>query len=214
MPAAVIFDHDGTLLETESAWWRAEVRLFSSYGREFTMEHKRTLLGSSPQRAGQLLAGILGHPEDDAPRLADALYALAVEEVGAGVEPMPGALELLGRLREAGTPVGLASNSRRVFLEAALAGAGIPAGTFGVVLAAEDVEHPKPAPHLYLRAAEALGAQAFACVALEDSPTGVASARAAGMTVVGVPSVPGVQLDADLVAASLEDPRVHALTGP
>lgn len=214
MPAAVIFDHDGTLLETESAWWRAEVRLFESYGREFTMEHKRTLLGSSPVRVGVLLAGILGRTEAEAPALSDALYELAVEEVGAGVEPMPGALELLAALREAGTPVGLASNSRRVFLEAALAGAGVEPEAFGVVLAAEDVQRPKPAADLYLRAAEALGGAPRDCVALEDSPTGVASARAAGMVVVGVPSVEGVKLEADLVAGSLADPRVRALTGP
>jgi HAD superfamily hydrolase (TIGR01509 family) len=210
----VIFDHDGTLLETESAWWRAEVALFESYGREFTLEHKRTLLGTSPGRVGVLLAEILGRPEEEASALSVALYDLAVEEVGAGVEPMPGALELLDDLRAAGTPVGLASNSRRVFLEAALRGAGIPLGHFGVVLAAEDVAEPKPAPEIYLRAARALGAEPGACVALEDSPTGVAAARAAGMVVVGVPSVEGVELHADLVCASLADPRVRELAGP
>jgi len=210
----VIFDHDGTLLETESAWWRAEVALFERYGREFTMEHKRTLLGTSPGRVGVLLAGILDRPEGEAAGLSAALYELAVEEVERGVEPMPGAVELLHALRDAGTPVGLASNSRRVFLEAALAGAGLSPADFGVVLAAEDVADPKPAPELYLRAARALGADPRACVALEDSPTGVAAARAAGMTVVGVPSVEGVELTADLVAPSLEDPRVRELTGP
>lgn len=214
MPAAVIFDHDGTLLETESAWWRAEVALFERYGREFTLEHKRTLLGTSPGRAGVLLAGILDRPEAEAGALSAALYDLAVAEVGRGVDAMPGAVELLHDLRAAGTPVGLASNSRRVFLEAALAGAGLGQDLFGVVLAAEDAGEPKPAPDLYLLAARALGADPGACVALEDSPTGVAAARAAGMTVVGVPSVEGIELTADLVVATLEDPRVRALTGP
>jgi beta-phosphoglucomutase-like phosphatase (HAD superfamily) len=79
------------------------------------------------------------------------------------------------------------------------------------VLSADDVARPKPAPDLYVELARALGADAGACVALEDSPTGVAAARAAGSFVIGVPSLEGVVLDeADLVADSLADPRVLA----
>jgi len=79
------------------------------------------------------------------------------------------------------------------------------------VLSAQDVAHPKPAPDLYVELARALGADASDCVALEDSPTGVAAARAAGAFVIGVPSLDGVVLaDAHLVATSLADPRVLA----
>jgi beta-phosphoglucomutase-like phosphatase (HAD superfamily) len=82
---------------------------------------------------------------------------------------------------------------------------------FGCVLSSEDVAHPKPAPDLYVELACALGADPGACVALEDSPTGVAAARAAGAFVIGVPSLDGVVLDgADLIASSLADPRVLA----
>jgi HAD superfamily hydrolase (TIGR01509 family) len=213
MPAAVIFDHDGTLLETETAWWQAERVLAERYGREFTREHKRALLGTSPQRVGLLLAGILDQPDERAGELSDELYGLALEEVGRGVAPMPGALELLDALVAAGTPVGLASNARRDFLDAALAGAGIEQGAFGIVLAGDEVDRPKPAPDLFLLSARALGADPRECLALEDSPTGVAAARAAGMTVVGVPSVEGLELEADLVCASLADPRVEELAG-
>jgi HAD superfamily hydrolase (TIGR01509 family) len=214
MPAAVIFDHDGTLLETESAWWRAEAVLFDRYGTEFGPEHKRYLLGSSPQRLGVLLAEVLGRPQAEATALSDELYGLAVEEVTRGVEPMPGAVELLHALRDARVPVGLASNAKRVFLDAALGGAGIEQGWFGVVLAGDEVTRPKPQPDLFLLAAQALGAEPEDCLVLEDSPTGVAAAKAAGMAVVGVPSVEGVELEAaDLVVESLADARVAELAG-
>ncbi|HSD79360.1 MAG TPA: HAD-IA family hydrolase, partial [Solirubrobacteraceae bacterium] len=88
------------------------------------------------------------------------------------------------------------------------------AGAFDVTVAGDEVANPKPAPDGYLAAAAALGAEPAACVALEDSPPGVAAAKAAGMLVVGVPSFPGVALDgADLVAGSLREPAVLAAVG-
>ena len=104
----------------------------------------------------------------------------------------------------------MASNSPRPFVERVLEVSGLR-DRFGCVLSADDVARPKPAPDLYVELARALGADAGACVALEDSPTGVAAARAAGAFVIGVPSLEGVVLDeADLVAESLADPRVLA----
>jgi HAD superfamily hydrolase (TIGR01509 family) len=126
---------------------------------------------------------------------------------------MPGALELLAALRERAIPIGLATNSGREFATRALRAAGVY-DRFDAVLSAEDVEHPKPAPDVYLAAAAAVGADPEDCVALEDSETGVAAARAAGMTVIGVPSFPGIDLGAaHLVAPSLTDPRVWGLLG-
>jgi beta-phosphoglucomutase-like phosphatase (HAD superfamily) len=84
---------------------------------------------------------------------------------------------------------------------------------FDVVLGVDDVENPKPSPDLYLRACELLGVPPTQAVALEDSPPGVAAARAAGMLVVGVPSVDGLELAADVVAPSLGDPQVRAALG-
>jgi HAD superfamily hydrolase (TIGR01509 family) len=130
-----------------------------------------------------------------------------MEEARNGVEPMPGALALLDVIT---VPVGVASNSPRSFVERTLDAAGVR-GRFGCVLAADDVTHPKPAPDLYIALAHGLGADPADCVALEDTPTGVAAARAAGAFVIGVPSMEGVVLDgADLVVPSLADPRVAA----
>jgi HAD superfamily hydrolase (TIGR01509 family) len=210
---AVIFDNDGLLLDTEEAWTRAEETLFGRRGRTFTAEHKRTLIGSSGPIAERKLEAMLEQP-GEGPELLAELNELVMEEALRGTPPRPGALELLGALRDAGVPVGVASNSPRPFVERVLAGAGLLDGHFGVVVSADDVEHPKPAPDLYLAACEALGAVASRAAALEDSPPGVASAVAAGMYVIAVPYFEGAEIaDAALNASTLADPAVAAALG-
>jgi len=205
-PAAVLFDNDGLLLDTEVLWTRAEVTLFERYGATFTIEHKRELIGTSGPVTEAKVERMLGQP-GRGPALMAEMHGLVMEEAAQGVEPMPGAVELLDALA---VPVGVASNSPRTFVERTLEVSGLR-DRFGCVLSADDVAHPKPAPDLYVALAQGLGADPAACVALEDSPTGVAAARAAGAFVIGVPSLDGVVLDgADLVATSLADPRVLA----
>ena len=209
MPAAVIFDNDGLTLDTEPAWTRAETALFARYGETFTMEHKRELLGTAPVDAAVKLERMLGRPGDE---LNVELYELVLEEVAAGVEPMPGVVALLAALRAAGVPVGLVSNSRRGFVERGLGAAGL-GDAFAVIVTAEEVARPKPAADAYVAAAVALGAAPSECAVLEDSPTGLAAGRAAGALTIGVPSFPGMTLEADLVATSLEDPAVWLALG-
>ena len=207
--AAVLFDNDGLTLDTEPAWTRAEVKLFERHGSTFTPDHKRELLGTAPVDAAVKLELMLGRPGDE---LNAELYALVLEEVAAGIEPMPGAVALLGALRAAGIPVGLVSNSRRGFVERGLRAAGLH-GAFGVIVVADEVARPKPAPDAYLAAAAALGVAPSECAVLEDSPTGLAAGRAAGALTIGVPSLPGLTLEADVVAASLEDAAVWLALG-
>jgi HAD superfamily hydrolase (TIGR01509 family) len=121
-------------------------------------------------------------------------------------------LALLAALRRAGVPLGMVSNSRRGFVELGLAAASLR-DIFDVIVTAEEVARPKPAPDAYLAAAAALGAAPSACVVLEDSPTGVAAARAAGALTIGVPSLAGVTLEADVIAPSLQDPAVWRALG-
>lgn len=203
-PAAVLFDCDGLLLDTEPLWTLGEERLFRRYGRVFTPDDKRALLGKSGAIAGRVLAGLLDQPGRDLPLLQELLDECAGAMSAA--TPMPGARELVDHL-QGRLPLAAASNSPRRLLEPALHGAGF-GPEFAAVLSVDDVEHPKPAPDLYLAACERLGVDPARAVALEDSPTGVASARAAGVFVIGVPSYPGVELEADLVVRSLADPRV------
>jgi beta-phosphoglucomutase-like phosphatase (HAD superfamily) len=105
-------------------------------------------------------------------------------------------------------PIGIASNSPRALVEAALDAAGLD-GPFDVILGVDDVRRPKPDAEIYLAACERLGGAPSRFIALEDSPTGVAAAHAAGLYVIGVPFYPGVELDADEVTGSLADPAVR-----
>jgi HAD superfamily hydrolase (TIGR01509 family) len=193
-PQAVLFDNDGLLLDTESVWTRAEQDLFARRGTEFTPADKRELVGTSAEIAGGVLERRLGEP-GRAAELIDELNALVVAELEHGVEAMVGARELLHALRRRGTPIGLVSNSPLAFVVRSLQLVGFE-DHFDVVVSAHEVAAPKPAPDPYLEACRRLGVESGpAVVALEDSPTGVAAARAAGLTVIGVPSIEGVPLE-------------------
>lgn len=214
VPAAVIFDNDGLTLDSETVWTRAEVVLFARRGRTFTHAHKLDLVGSAGPIAAAKLERMLDAPDGTGASILAELNELVEEELVRGCEPMPGALDLLAALRAAGRPLALCSNSPRRLVDAALRSAGI-AGAFDATVAGDEVPRGKPAPDPYLAAAAALGQPPGACVALEDSPTGIASARAAGMRVFGVPSVPGIELEgvADAVHPSLADPALWAALG-
>jgi HAD superfamily hydrolase (TIGR01509 family) len=205
LPQAVVFDNDGLLLDTESVWTRAEEDLFERRGLEFTPADKLELVGTSAAIAGAILERRLGEA-GRAEELIEELNVLVVAELERGVEAMIGARELLERLRERGTPIGLVSNSPLRFVRRSIEIAGFE-HLFDVVLSAHEVAAPKPAPDPYLEACRRLGVEPGpSVVALEDSPTGVAAARAAGLTVIGIPSVEGVALEeAHHLAESLLD---------
>ncbi|HEX5525679.1 MAG TPA: HAD family phosphatase [Solirubrobacterales bacterium] len=205
LPAAVVFDNDGLLLDTESVWTRAEQDLFERRGLEFTPADKLELVGTSAEIAGGILERRLGEP-GRAGELIEELNVLVVAELEHGVEAMIGARELLVQLRERGTPLALVSNSPLRFVRRSIELAGFEEH-FDVIVSAHEVAAPKPAPDPYLEACRRLGVEPGPeVVALEDSPTGVAAARAAGLTVIGIPSVEGVLLDeAHHLAASLLD---------
>jgi HAD superfamily hydrolase (TIGR01509 family) len=212
-PAAVVFDNDGLLLDTEEAWTRAETTLFARRGRTFTMADKRALIGSARGDAAAKLEVML-----DAPgmgfELMDELHELVMEEAREPVHPRPGALVLIGALQDAGIPMAVASNSPRVFLDLVLGGAGLSGATspFRATVAGDEVALPKPAPDIYLAACAALGADPEECVAFEDSPPGVAAARAAGIHVTGVPYFAGGELpEADAIASALDHPSILSM---
>lgn len=205
LPAAVVFDNDGLLLDTESVWTRAEQDLFELRGAEFTPADKLELVGTSAEIAGGILERRLGE-SGRAAELIEELNELVVAELERGVEAMIGARELLERLRERGTPLALVSNSPLRFVRRSIELAGFHQH-FDVVVSAHEVAAPKPAPDPYLEACRRLGVEPGPeVVALEDSPTGVAAARAAGLTVIGIPSIEGVALEeAHHLAESLLD---------
>jgi HAD superfamily hydrolase (TIGR01509 family) len=210
---AVVFDIDGLLLDTEESWTRAERELFARHGHEFTLDHKRRMLGTSAAVAAAYLEETLGAAGRGRALIAE-LGMLVYVEMGRYAPPRPGALELVELLRGRGVPMSLASNSPRVLADRALETAGVDQSWFVSVRTADEVEHAKPAPDLYLASLEALGTEPSRTLALEDSPTGVAAAVAAGCFTIGVPSLPGVELPAaNLVVGSLSDPAITQALG-
>jgi HAD superfamily hydrolase (TIGR01509 family) len=207
---AVVFDLDGVLLESEIAWSRAETTLFARYGHPYGEEEKRLLIGGSLADTGRKMELIFGSGRSAA-QLVDELVELAEVEFARGVEPMPGAVDLVTELRGR-RPIAVASNSFRRLVDLALAGSGLD-GAFDAVVTGDEVPEPKPAPDIYLEAARRLGSPPEGTVAIEDSPTGAAAARAAGMYVIGIPYLRDLVLDVDLVGRSLEDPEVRAALG-
>ena len=208
----VIFDCDGVLLETEPRWTLVETQLFAKYGRPYGQEEKLQLIGTGLGGTGKQFETMLDQPGRAAELLSE-LIELAAAEFARGVEPMKGALGMVEELRGLGRPMAIASNSFHRLVDLALKGSSLR-DAFEVVVAADDVDDPKPAPDLFLEACRRLGARPEEAVAVEDSPTGVASARAAGLLVIGIPSIEGVRLEeADLVASSLEAPEVREALG-
>lgn len=204
-PAAVVFDVDGLLVDTEPCWTVAETELFARRGLPFGDEQKALLIGRGLREACDGLSATFAQPGQGA-AIAAELLDLVAEALDGHAEAMPGAHELVD-LVAARVPVAVASNSPRVLMRAALDRGGF-AGRFPVALCADDVTVTKPDPEMYLAACAALGHIPARCAAFEDSDTGVRAARAAGVFCLGVPTLPHVRLAADIVITSLRDPQV------
>ncbi|WP_030807841.1 HAD family hydrolase [Streptomyces sp. NRRL F-2799] len=202
---AVVFDCDGLLVDTEVCWTVAESAIFAEHGHPFGPQQKALVIGRTLEAAGEAMAQYLGRPRAGA-ELAAELLERVRKELSRGAAALPGAAELVRACRTA-VPTAVASNSPRELLDAALWSAGL-ADCFTHTFAADEVRSPKPAPELYLTACETLGATPRRSVALEDSATGIASARAAGLYVAVVPSLPGAGLDHDWLGTSLAEPEL------
>ncbi|MEU2855173.1 HAD family hydrolase [Streptomyces syringium] len=202
---AVVFDCDGLLVDTEACWTVAETAVFAAHGHPFGPEQKALVIGRTLEDAAKAMAEYLGRPGAGA-ELAAELLERVRKELSGGVAPLPGAAELVRACRAA-VPIAVASNSPRELLDAALWSAGL-ADCFTHSFAADEVRSPKPAPELYLTACEALGVPPTCSVAFEDSATGIASARAAGLYVAVVPSLSGADLDHDWLGSSLAEPEL------
>ncbi len=175
---------DGTLVDTEPYWITAETDLVESFGRTWTYEDAMTLVGSGLWESARILqAHGVDMPGDD---IVQLLTGRVQDRLRAdGVPFRPGARELLKELRDLGVKTALVTMSVRAMAEQVLSHLDFAA--FDVVVPGDEVEHPKPHPEPYLRAAELLGVSISDCVAIEDSRAGLASAVASGAVSIAVP---------------------------
>jgi HAD superfamily hydrolase (TIGR01509 family) len=177
---------DGTLVDSEKVWDVALNELAERAGGKLSLEARRAMIGSNMGRSMQILRDDLGQPDrpeaPDVQWLTDRVFQLFAE----GLVWRPGALELVRAVRAAGLPTALVTSTGRRLVDIALRTIG--AENFDAVVVGDEVKAPKPDPEPYLTAARLLGVPITECVAIEDSPTGVASALASGAAVLAVPA--------------------------
>lgn len=181
---AVVFDMDGVLADSEPVYQDAVNVVLEPLGKRITPEMHEKIMGHGVEATWRALIRELDLPgtmEDYIPPYDKVL----IERLAKIKAPLPGAGELVTKLRRRGIPVAVASSSLPAWMDALLGGIGLR-GAFDALASATEVEHPKPAPDLYLLAAQKLGVAPEACIAVEDTPTGLRAAKAAGMFAVQV----------------------------
>jgi HAD superfamily hydrolase (TIGR01509 family) len=192
--AAVLFDMDGTLIESEQLWAISLQQLAAELGGELSETARLTMVGTDMVESMAIFRADLGLPDLDFVTSSDRLVELTEVLFAAGLPWRPGALELVTAVRKAGVPTALVTSTQRRLVKIALE----TLGSFDAVVCGDEVDFAKPDPWPYRRAASLLGVDIARCVAIEDSVTGIRSARGAGAVVVGVPAE--VPLTADLGA--------------
>ena len=207
-PQAVIFDMDGLMLDSERALLDCLAEVSGEAGQALPGPFLLSLIGSSDAVTRQRIAGLVGAEAGDA--LLQASYARYDSIVAAGVPHRPGIIDLLDTLVAHGVPRAVATSTRRPLALRKLEAAGL-LPYFAHVATSSDVAHPKPAPDIYLLAAQKLGIAPRHCLALEDSPIGVRAALAAGMSVIQVPDLlapdDSVRALGHRIVASLDEVR-------
>jgi HAD superfamily hydrolase (TIGR01509 family) len=200
---AVLFDMDGTIVDTEPYWIAAEYALVAAHGGTWSDEHAHALVGNALLATGEYIRrhGGVQLPADE---IVDLLLDDVIRSAQADMPWRPGARRLLNDLGRAGIPSAMVTMSYRRLADTVVA--AIAPEEFAVVVTGDEVNDGKPHPEAYLTAAARLGVDPARCVAIEDSPTGVASAEAAGCVVVAVPHhVPIEPAATRTVVGSLEE---------
>lgn len=186
-PRAVLWDMDGTLVDSEPYWLLSESALARDYGASWTQENGHELIGRSLYDSSEILKNRFNIQDLTTQQIIDRLTDSVVENLRAKLPFRPGALELLMELRQAGVKTALVTMSMRRMALAVVE--SIPFQAFDVVVAGDDVSKGKPDPEPYQKAARLLGFEPSECIAIEDSETGLRSAEAAGCLPLGIPNL-------------------------
>lgn len=184
-PTAVLFDMDGTLLDSEDLWDRALAALAEHRGGVLSHSARLAMVGRGWTESMEIFYQDLGIPKADPAADHTFLSNRMAELFATELTWRPGAANLLAEIRAAKIPTALVTSTARRLTELALDTLG--RDNFDAVVCGDEVRHPKPHPEPYRTAAQLVGASITTCIAVEDSPTGMASALAAGAVVVGVP---------------------------
>ncbi|MFI1658922.1 HAD family hydrolase [Streptomyces sp. NPDC020472] len=207
--AAVLFDMDGTLVDTEVLWWEATEEVAARLGHRLTRADAPEVVGRAVEDTAAHLVRTTGAHDPDG--VVTALTTAFQRRVDEGAPMRPGADRLLAELERAELPFALVSASPRSVVDSVVGGA-LAHVSFALTLSADDTVRTKPHPDPYRAAAQRLGVPVAACVAVEDSPDGAASADAAGCTVLVVPSLlPVPPGPGRIFADSLEDVSLDGL---
>ena len=208
---AVVFDLDGLMFDTEALFVRVAGELLAARGKAFTPEIMRAMIGRQADVAYPALKALAGLDEP-AEALQAEVRARFADLIDVAVHPTPGLFVLLDHLHKRGLPIAVGTSSRREYAERLLSRHGV-FDRLAFLLAAEDVSRSKPDPEIFRTAAARFGLPPCSVMVLEDSPPGIAAARAAGAFAVGVPhdhSPADGLAAADLIVPRLDDPALLA----
>lgn len=183
---AVLWDMDGTLVDTEPYWIECEFALAARYEPDWSHEHALNLVGRDLLDSARYIKETLQITDLSPAQIRDELLAGVIDRISEAIPWRPGARELLQEVQSAGLPNALVTMSYRNFVQPVVE--ALPTNTFAAVVTGDEVDRGKPHPDPYLRACDLLGVDPGRTVAIEDSPTGCRSAEAAGCRVLAVPN--------------------------
>lgn len=216
MIAAVIFDMDGVLIDSEETWSSVRAAVVARHGGHWTEQDQRNVMGDNSRQWSAYIKRTWNVPLSEEEIVREVLATMIAAYQRDGLTVLPGAREAVAALGVR-YPLAVASSSPRELIGVALRVASFD-GAFTATVSSDDVSHGKPAPDVYLLAAERLGVPAGQCAAIEDSSNGLRSAVAAGMATIAVPNRAFPPADdalagATLVLPSLENVSVQLIEG-
>jgi HAD superfamily hydrolase (TIGR01509 family) len=216
LPEAVLFDLDGTLLESEPLWLRAEISIMSRWSIAWAKDDQYECLGGPLERVAEyMISKIVPLRQQDVPTVAEVGDLLLAEVLNLfQTEPIawrPGAKELVEDTHSLGVPTAIVTASWRKLLDAVLDGMAVDVGRFSASIAGNEVQFSKPHPFPYLEAARVLDTDITQCLAIEDSPTGTAAAVTAGAQTIAVEHMTPIRNPQAFVIHTLEGHTLESL---